>query len=125
MKVEVRLYATLTRHLPPGTEGKSAVLDVPDGTTLAELIRQLGIVPEMAHLTLLNGVHQIDKDVPLHDGDVVAIFPPVAGGDEIHHFPTYPIRLPFPSRREAASIPATHAPVGTMLIPLKNVEIGG
>jgi len=80
VKVEVRLFATLTRYLPPESSGKSAVLDVVEGTTLAELIRQLGIPPEMAHLTLLNGIHQLDKDVLLREGDVVAIFPPIAGG---------------------------------------------
>ena len=80
MKVKVRLYATLARHLPPGSDGKSAELEVEEGVTLAGLIRQLGITPEMAHLILLNGIHQSDTDVPLHDGDVVTIFPPVAGG---------------------------------------------
>lgn len=80
MKIEVRLFATLTRYLPPGTTGKSAVLEVADGLTLAGLIRQLGIPLELAHLTLVNGIHQLDKNIPLHEGDTVAIFPPVAGG---------------------------------------------
>ena len=80
MKVEVRLFASLTRYLPGGSQGKSAVLDVAEGTTLADLLRRLGIPQKLAHLTMLNGVQQLDKDVPLHDGDVVAIFPPIAGG---------------------------------------------
>lgn len=80
MKIEVRLFAALSRHLPAGTTGKSAVLEVAEGVRLVELIRQLGIAPELAHLTLLNGVHQRETDVPLREGDVVAIFPPVAGG---------------------------------------------
>lgn len=80
MKIEVRLFATLRRLLPAGSTGKSAVLEVADGLRLAELIRQLGIAPGMAHLTLVNGVHQGETDVPLREGDMVAIFPAVAGG---------------------------------------------
>jgi molybdopterin converting factor small subunit len=80
MRIEVRLFSTLTQYLPPGATGKSAVLEVAEGSTVADLIRQLGIAPEMAHLTLVNGIHQRDKNVPLRDADVVAIFPPVAGG---------------------------------------------
>jgi len=84
MKIEVRLFATLTRYLPPGTTGKSAVLEVAEGLTLDGLIRQLGIPPELAHLTLVNGIHQKEKNVPLQEGDTIAIFPPVAGGGDRH-----------------------------------------
>ncbi len=80
MRIELRLFASLTRYLPPGTTGKSAKLEVAAGLMLAGLIHQLGIAPEMAHLTMVNGIHQADKNIPLHDGDVVSIFPPVAGG---------------------------------------------
>ena len=79
MKVQVELYATLSKFLPPGAEGRKAVLELPEGTTVGDLLNRLGISAEMAALLLVNGTHQ-SPDTALKDGEVVAIFPPLAGG---------------------------------------------
>ncbi len=80
VKIEVRLFATLRQYLPPGSSRSSARLDVPAGTTIAALIAQLGIPPHAAALALVAGVYEADRERQLVDGDVLSVFPSVAGG---------------------------------------------
>jgi len=81
MKIEVRLFASLRRHLPPGSAGGRGSLEVEDRLTVESLIQKLQIPMELAQLVLVNG-ENIERDFtrPLQDGEVVSIFPPVAGG---------------------------------------------
>jgi molybdopterin converting factor small subunit len=80
MKIEVRLFATLRRHLPEGGDGAKATLELPDGSRLNDVIGRLGIAPQLAQLVMVDGVHESNRDRVLADGCVVSIFPPVAGG---------------------------------------------
>lgn len=79
MKVEVQLFATLADYLPAGASGDSVILDVPMATTVADLMRSLGIPDGLECLTVVNG-----RDAPhefrLAEGDVLSLFPPLAGG---------------------------------------------
>jgi molybdopterin converting factor small subunit len=77
--VEVRLFATLAPYLPPGSKDGLARVDVPDGATIAEVIRVLGIPSGLDRVLLLNGV-EAEPEHPLSAGDVIDIFPPLAGG---------------------------------------------
>jgi len=77
--VEVRLFATLARFLPPGSRDGSAVLDVPDGATIDAVMRRLGIPPGLERVLLLNG-SEADPEQPVRTGDVIDVFPPLAGG---------------------------------------------
>ena len=79
MKVQVELYATLSKFLPPGAEGRKTMVELPEGATVGELLARLAIPAEMAALLLVNGTHQPPATV-LKDGEVLAIFPPLAGG---------------------------------------------
>lgn len=83
MQVQLELYASLMRHLPPGADRHRVTLDVPPGTTAHALLDRYQVPFEQAHLVLRNGVflHQQERDeVLLEDGDVIAVWPPVAGG---------------------------------------------
>ena len=79
MQVDVQLHATLVPFLPPGSRDGVARIDLPDTATIAELIRRLAIPPELSRVVLVNG-HDVEDDAPLHAGDVVDVFPPLAGG---------------------------------------------
>lgn len=79
MIVEVRLFATLAQFLPPGSRDGSIMLDVPDGATIADVARRLGIPSGLDRVLLLNGV-EAEAGQRLRSGDVVDIFPPLAGG---------------------------------------------
>jgi molybdopterin converting factor small subunit len=80
MKIEVRLFANLRTYLPPGSDGTKAVLELPAGTRLCDVIDRLGIPPQLAQLVMIDGLHETNRDRVLSDCAVISIFPPVAGG---------------------------------------------
>ncbi len=79
MKVEVSLSATLAAHLPAARPGDSAILEMPDGTTVGQVIDSLKIPPGLDCLRVVNGL-DAQPEQTLKDGDVLSIFPPLAGG---------------------------------------------
>ena len=81
MRVDVQLHATLATFLPPDSRDGVAMLDVADTATIADLIARLAIPEALSRVVLVNG-HDVDDDTQLRAGDVVDIFPPLAGGSE-------------------------------------------
>jgi molybdopterin converting factor small subunit len=79
VKVEVQLFATLSVYRPGGAAGEAVILEVPDGTTVDDLIRVLDIPPHVECLRVVNG-HDVSSDRRLAEGDVLSLFPPLAGG---------------------------------------------
>jgi hypothetical protein len=57
MKVELKLYATLMRYLPEEADGHSLMLDVPEGTTAAQLIEDRSLPKESCFLVLVDGTY--------------------------------------------------------------------
>ncbi len=84
MQVTLKLYATLTDYLPPGARTENKIdLEVPDDATVETLIEPFHLPPKLAHLLLINGIfipRSQRSGRRLAEGDVVAIWPPVAGG---------------------------------------------
>ncbi|MBI4519165.1 MAG: MoaD/ThiS family protein [Deltaproteobacteria bacterium] len=80
MKIELRLFASLRKQLPPGSPRGRCELELPAGTTTGEVLARMHIERASAQMVLVNGDHDRDFDRVLNDGDVVSIFPPVAGG---------------------------------------------
>jgi molybdopterin synthase sulfur carrier subunit len=80
MNVEVRLFATLRGYLPAGSDAACARLEMPQGARLNDVLERLGIPAPLAQLIMVDGLHQPDRQTVLHDGTVVSIFPPIAGG---------------------------------------------
>jgi molybdopterin converting factor small subunit len=79
VRVEVQLFATLGTYLPPDAVGDSVPLDVTAGTTVGDLIRALRIPADLECLCVVNGIDAGPRH-RLVDGDVVSLFPPLAGG---------------------------------------------
>jgi len=79
MKVEVRMFANLAKLLPPGSQNKRATVTVKKGTTVDELLERLKIPEKVTNIVMVNGV-QGDREAELKEGDVVSVFPPIAGG---------------------------------------------
>jgi sulfur carrier protein ThiS len=84
MRVTLKLYATLTDYLPASARRENLVpLDLADSATIASVIEPLGIPPRLVHLVLVNGVYVPPPERASHalrEGDVLAIWPPIAGG---------------------------------------------
>lgn len=83
MQVQLELYASLMRYLPAGAARHRVRVEVPAGTTPHQLLDRHGVPRAAAHLVLRNGVflHPPERDAQvLADGDVIAVWPPVAGG---------------------------------------------
>lgn len=75
----MHLTATLRTYLPVGTAGDNIVLDLPEGTTVDQVVHSLRIPSELERLTVVNG-RDAAPDQPLSEGDVLSLFPPLAGG---------------------------------------------
>jgi sulfur carrier protein ThiS len=56
---------------------------VDDGVTITQVIEPFGLPEKLVHLVLVNGTYIAPEDRAskvLVDGDVLAIWPPIAGG---------------------------------------------
>lgn len=84
MRITFKLYAMLSDHLPDeGRKTNSLILDVPPGRTVGQVIDEFNLPPKLVHLVLVNGNYIQPADRVgrvLADGDVLAIWPPIAGG---------------------------------------------
>ncbi len=79
MKIEVKLFATLRDYLPKGSSLFSCTMDIGQGTRVDEVLSNLHIPEDLSKIILVNGIHG-KSDQILKDGDVLSVFPPVAGG---------------------------------------------
>ena len=74
MVIKVRLFAMFRKGRFDETE-----LELPQGSSLADLMEYLKIPEKDSKVLLVNGLSASVKD-KLSDDDVVAIFPMIAGG---------------------------------------------
>lgn len=77
--VHVRLFATLRRHFPNLKIGEAMPVELPDGTTVGQLIEHLGVPFQEVKTVFVNNIIR-DHESPLSSGDEVGIFPPIGGG---------------------------------------------
>ena len=77
--VTVRLYATFRQFVPEGADRRGFPVTLPKDATLGTLVERLGMPGGQRRLAFRNAVHCDDAD-PLRDGDLVVLFPPIAGG---------------------------------------------
>ena len=81
MHIQVKFFATLRQYLPSDAVGGVAAVNVESGVQVSEVLSQLGIPLRQPKsiVILINGkqaqLHQV-----LRDGDVLSVFPAMAGG---------------------------------------------
>lgn len=84
MQITFKLYANLTDYLPHERRaGNQMTLAVPEAATIAQVIEPFKLPMKQVHLVLINGSYVAPEDRAtraLAEGDVLAIWPPIAGG---------------------------------------------
>ena len=84
MKITFKLYASLTQYLPAENRYDNRVqLELPEGSSVAKVIEPFGLPEKLVHLVLVNGAYVPPEQrlsLVLNEGDVLAIWPPIAGG---------------------------------------------
>ncbi len=84
MHITFKLFATLTDYLPAEARRSNLVaLEVADDATIAQIIAPFGMPDKLVHLVLVNGTFIPPEErasKTLVEGDVLAIWPPIAGG---------------------------------------------
>jgi molybdopterin converting factor small subunit len=84
MKITLKLFASLTDYLPAADRTSNITqIDVANDASILQIIEPFGMPPRLVHLVLVNGVYIYPEKRDTHvllDGDVLAIWPPIAGG---------------------------------------------
>ena len=84
MQITFKLYAGLTDYLPVEHRiGNQMALEIAPGDPLTKIIEPFHMPARLVHLVLVNGVYVPPEERAtrtLVEGDVLAIWPPVAGG---------------------------------------------
>jgi len=74
MKLEIKLFGSLQKFMPNVEK-----VELDDNCTGLDLLKKIGISSSEVTITLVNDRH-VQLDQKLHEGERVAIFPPIAGG---------------------------------------------
>lgn len=83
MKISLKTAGLLGRYLPPGSAANAADLDVAQGATPIDVIKQLGMPLDGRYLVVLNGtsIPQGERSRrTLVESDSLVIMPPLKGG---------------------------------------------
>jgi molybdopterin synthase sulfur carrier subunit len=84
MNITFKLFASLTDYLPAEARYTNVLnLNVAPEATIMQIIEPYGMPPKLVHLVLINGKYiEPEKRLTqtLQEGDVLAIWPPIAGG---------------------------------------------
>ncbi len=84
MNITLKLFASLTDYLPVESKYTNIVaLDIAPETTIMQLVERYRLPAKEVHLVLVNGSYiapELRASKTLVEGDVLAIWPPIAGG---------------------------------------------
>ncbi len=83
VKITFKMYASLAQYLPADAERNIVEIEIPAGSSVHDVIDRYRVPRASAHLILVNGVYIVpeQRDQPLlKENDVLALWPPVAGG---------------------------------------------
>lgn len=83
MKIQFKTGGLFVEHLPAGSGGVKAELEVPDGATPADVMRHLGFPLDENYLVSLNGEVVVGSEREtrvLVENDRLSVMPPLKGG---------------------------------------------
>lgn len=71
----VKFFANLRDNAPP-----KKTITLPLGSTVSTILEMFSISKEVKLIILINGTPHQKRETVIKNGDIVAIFPPLAGG---------------------------------------------
>jgi len=83
MNITLKLYASLGDYLPTNAFENTIKIEVPEGTSVSDVLSSHQVPLETCHLILINGFYHPPVSAPatkLAEGDTLAVWPPIAGG---------------------------------------------
>jgi sulfur carrier protein ThiS len=83
VQITLKLFATLAGYLPTGAKRNQIGIDVPASSTVNDVLAPLHMPLAQVSLVVLNGEILLPVERALRrltNGDVLAVWPPVAGG---------------------------------------------
>jgi sulfur carrier protein ThiS len=88
VRITFKLFAMLSDHLPNEVdgerrEGNQIALELPEGTTVQQVVDRFNLPTRLVHLVLVDGAYVAPAargGRVLKDGEALAIWPPIAGG---------------------------------------------
>jgi sulfur carrier protein ThiS len=88
MRITFKLFAMLTDYLPRQVDGRPRSgnvieLDLPEGSTVQQVIDRFDLPARLVHLVLVDGTFVPKEERESRElvaGQTLAIWPPVAGG---------------------------------------------
>jgi molybdopterin converting factor small subunit len=79
MKVTVICFGGMREYLPPEAQGNRAMIELPDGASVARLAEELGAPRRLLFSLLVDGA-RVGEEAVLTDGAEVTLMPPFTGG---------------------------------------------
>ena len=83
LNITFKMFASLAEYLPPEAERNIVRISIAAGSSVYDVLDRYRVPRASAHLILINGVYVLPEDrerAIFKDGDVLAVWPPVAGG---------------------------------------------
>ena len=83
MKIQFKTGGLFVEHLPAGSSGNTAELELPEGATPMDVMRLLGMPTDENYLVSLNGEVVVISERGtrvLAENDHLAVMPPLKGG---------------------------------------------
>ena len=83
VKITFKLYASLTQYLPPEAERNMVDVEIEDTCTVHAVFERYQVPRKSVQLVVINGVYvlpELRDEAIFKADDVLAVWPPVAGG---------------------------------------------
>jgi hypothetical protein len=84
MEIELKLFMMFKKYGPPDQVDGRSRMTIQPGTRFIDILNTISMPIEEDKIIVINGIShkQCDavNELEIKDGDIVAIFPPIAGG---------------------------------------------